>query len=80
MTEKQESGPHKDGFGIVNYNPRRTYCPLVQKLYTFNATKGSPQSVKWGSIYYFPLRFRSNYLHELASTDRSYKGLQMASM
>ena len=36
-------GPHKDGFGIVNYNPRRTYCPLVPKQYTFNATKGSPQ-------------------------------------
>ena len=30
--------------------------------------------VKWVSIYYSSLRFRSNYLHELAS-DRSYKGL-----
>ena len=36
-------GPHKGGFGIVNYNPRHTYCPLVPKQYTFNATKGSPQ-------------------------------------
>ena len=27
-------GPHKGGFGIVNYNPRRTYCPLVPKQYT----------------------------------------------
>ena len=36
-------GPHKGGFGIDNYNPRRTYCPLVPKRDTFNATKGSPQ-------------------------------------
>ena len=36
-------GPHKCGFGIVNYNPRHTYCPLVPKQYTFSATKGSPQ-------------------------------------
>ena len=36
-------GPHKGGFRIVNYNPRRTYCPLVPKRDTFNATKGSPQ-------------------------------------
>ena len=36
-------GPHKGGFGIVNYNPRRTYCPLVPKQYTFSATKVSPQ-------------------------------------
>ena len=35
------AGPHKGGFGIVNYNPRCTYCPLVPKQYTFNATKGS---------------------------------------
>ena len=37
-------GPHKCAFGIVNYNPIRTYCPLVPKQYTFNAIKGSPQS------------------------------------
>ena len=36
--------PHNGGFGIVNYNPRCTYCPLVPKQYTFNAIKGSPQS------------------------------------
>ena len=36
-------GPYKGGFGIVNFNPRRTYCPLVPKQYTFSATKGSPQ-------------------------------------
>ena len=36
-------GTHKGGFGIVNYNLRRTYCPLVPKQYTFSATKGSPQ-------------------------------------
>ena len=36
-------GPHKGGFGIVNYNPRRTYCPLVPKQYTFNAIKVSAQ-------------------------------------
>ena len=35
--------PHKGAFGIVYYNPRRTYCPLVPKQYTFNATKGSIQ-------------------------------------
>ena len=34
-------GPHKGGFGIVNYNPRRTYCPLVPKQYTLRAAKGS---------------------------------------
>ena len=28
---------------IVNYNPRRTYCPLEPKQNTFNATKGSPK-------------------------------------
>ena len=33
-------GPHKGGFGIVNYNPRRTYCPLVPKQYTLRAAKG----------------------------------------
>ena len=37
-------GPHKDGFGIVNYNPRRTYCPLVPKQYTLRAAKGSLMS------------------------------------
>ena len=36
-------GPLKSGSGIVNYNPRHTYCPLVPKQYTFNATKGSLQ-------------------------------------
>ena len=36
-------GLHKGGFGIVNYNPRRTYCPRVPNQYTFSATKGSPQ-------------------------------------
>ena len=35
-------GPYKGGFGIVNYNPRCAYCPLVPKQYTFSATKGSP--------------------------------------
>ena len=38
-------GPHKGRFWIVNYNTRCTYCPLVPKQYTFNATKGSPQPV-----------------------------------
>ena len=27
-------GPHKGGFGIVNYNSIRTYCPLVPKHFT----------------------------------------------
>ena len=36
-------GPHKGGFGIVDYNPRRSYYPLVPKQYTFNAAKGSLQ-------------------------------------
>ena len=40
---KLYEGPRKEGFRIVNYNPRRTYCPLVSKQYTFNATKGLPQ-------------------------------------
>ena len=39
--------PHKGGYGIVNYNPRRTYCPLVPKRApkrdTFYVTDGSPQ-------------------------------------
>ena len=38
--------------GIVNYNPRRTYCPLVPKQYTFNATKGSPQNITLFNFYY----------------------------
>ena len=25
-------GPHKGGFGIVNHNPRRTYCTLLALL------------------------------------------------
>ena len=37
-------GPHKCGFGIVNYNPRRTFCPLVPKQNTFSTTKVSPQT------------------------------------
>ena len=42
--------PHKGGYGIVNYNPRRTYCPLVPKRDTFYVTNGSPQSpVRIGS-------------------------------
>ena len=35
------------GFGIVNQNPRRTYCPLVPKQYTFSATKASPQILSY---------------------------------
>ena len=36
-------GPHKaGGFGIVNCNPRCTYCPLVPKRDTFYVTGGSP--------------------------------------
>ena len=35
--------PHKGGNGIVNYNPRCTYCPLVPKRDTFYVTDGSPQ-------------------------------------
>ena len=35
--------PHKGGFGIVNYNPRHTDCPLVTKQYAFSTTFGSPQ-------------------------------------
>ena len=35
--------PHKGGYGIVNYNPRRTFCPLVPKRDTFYLTDGSPQ-------------------------------------
>ena len=35
--------PHKGGYGIVNYNHRRTYCPLVPKRDTFYVTDGSPQ-------------------------------------
>ena len=39
-------GPHKGEFGIINYNPRRTYCPLVPKQYTLRgAAKGSPQFI-----------------------------------
>ena len=41
-------GAHKGGFGIVNYNPRRTYCPLVPKQYTYSATKCSPQAGSYG--------------------------------
>ena len=33
--------PHKGGYGIVSYNPRRTYCPLVPKRDTFHVTDGS---------------------------------------
>ena len=40
---KLYGGPLKGAFGIVNYNPRRTYCPLVPKQYTFCTTNGSPQ-------------------------------------
>ena len=36
-------GPHKGGFGIINYNTRHPYCPLVPKQYTLRAAKGSPQ-------------------------------------
>ena len=36
-------GPHEGGFGIANYNPRSTYCPLVPKQYSFSAIEGSPQ-------------------------------------
>ena len=36
-------GPHKGGFRIINYNTRRTYCPLVPKQYTLRAAKGSLQ-------------------------------------
>ena len=38
-------GPHKGGYGIVNCNPRCsycTYCPLVLKQDTFHVTDGSP--------------------------------------
>ena len=28
-------GPHKGGFGIVNNNHRRTYCPILPKIYIF---------------------------------------------
>ena len=35
-------GPHKGGFGIVNYNPSCTYCPLAPKQHIFSATKGLP--------------------------------------
>ena len=35
--------PHKGAFGIVNYNPRHTYCPLVPNQYTLRAAKASPQ-------------------------------------
>ena len=41
-------GPHKGEFGIVNYNPRRTYGSLVSKQHTFNATKGSPKLTVYG--------------------------------
>ena len=46
VTYKFYVGPHKGGFRIVNYNPRRTYCPLVSNQYTFRATKGSPQVMR----------------------------------
>ena len=39
--------PHKGGYGTVNYNPRRTYCPLVPKQDTFYVTDGSPQVHKY---------------------------------
>ena len=35
--------PHKGGYGIVNYNHRRTCFPLVPKRDTFYVTDGSPQ-------------------------------------
>ena len=35
--------PQKGGYGIVNDNPRRTYCPLVPKRDTFYVTDDSPQ-------------------------------------
>ena len=34
--------PHKIGKEILNYNPICTYCPLVPKRDTFNATDGTP--------------------------------------
>ena len=34
---------HKGGYGIVNYNTKRTYCPLVSKRDTIYVTDGSPQ-------------------------------------
>ena len=43
---------NQDGFGIVNYNPKRTYCPLVPKQYTLRATKGSPQIEVYMYAYY----------------------------
>ena len=45
--------PHKGGYEIVNYNPRRTYCPLVpKKRVTFYVTDGSPQRVL---IYFYKI-------------------------
>ena len=32
------------GYGIVNFNPRCTYCPLVPKWDTFYITDGLPQT------------------------------------
>ena len=37
--------PHKGGYGIVNGNPRCTYCPLVPKRDIFYVTDGSPMTI-----------------------------------
>ena len=38
------------GYGIVNCNPRCTYCPLVPKLDNFDVTDGSPMADASASI------------------------------
>ena len=45
--------PHKGGYGIVNYNPRRTYSPLVPKQDTFYVTDGSPNENNGTCILFF---------------------------
>ena len=50
------------GFGIIKNNPSCTYYPLVPKLYTFNATKGSAKpettwAVLWKKYYFITFGF-----------------------
>ena len=43
-------GPHNGGYGIVNCNPRCTYCPLVPKRNTFHLTDGLPMMEKGSEL------------------------------
>ena len=82
----------KGGFGIVNYNPMRTYCPLVLKQYTFSATKGSPQFIPvksthsemsmywWGFEASFETCWFCSGLIDLAAISKAYCQRRVAAL